>query len=95
LPPRTHPAARKWAYTWRGGPNAYLSKFYTPAQWEAANNAREIKDLTARIRDGKGWLATIPTHDPQYAQWACKLAELTLKRNRLQAIANARKLQAE
>ncbi len=73
-----------WAYS----RTPYLKRFYTAEQWQDDNTAREIKDLEARIRAGRGWLATIPTTDSRYPKWSCKLAALRLQLARLTADAN-------
>lgn len=67
-----------WAYT--KTPNRPK---YGHEDWRNAKLNRQIRNLEARIQAGKGWLNTIPTTDPRYSKWSCKLAELRLKQDML------------
>ena len=74
---------RSTVQTWAYIPTP-ATRRHTKADWQQANIKRQIADLDARIRSGMGWLATIPRKDARYPAWSCKVAELRLKRARLQ-----------
>lgn len=68
---------QSWAY------HPAAPRRHSREEWQIAAIRRQIRALTDRIINGKSWLQTIPTADPNHAKWSAIIADLKLQRAQL------------